>query len=57
MEDVVRIRVKHIDRLTHNMHLDIQTKTGEVKSGYFKRFVCKDEQGKNVYRTSLSELT
>jgi hypothetical protein len=56
MEDNIRIRVKHIERLTRNMHIDITTKSNESKTGYFKRFVGKDAQGKNQYRNSISEL-
>jgi hypothetical protein len=53
MEENTRIRVKHIDRLTRNMHLDITTKGNEAKTGYFKRFLAKDASGKNQYRNSI----
>jgi|LauGreDrversion4_2_1035121.scaffolds.fasta_scaffold03871_6 hypothetical protein len=56
MEEASRIRVKHIDRLSKNMHIDVVTKSGENKHGYFKRFVAKDSQGKNQFRSSISEL-
>ena len=56
MEETARIRVKHIDRLTKNMHLDINTKAGENKHGYFKRFVAQDQQGKKQFRASIAEL-
>ena len=42
MEETARIRVKHIERLTRNMHIDVTTKGGESKRGYFKRFVARD---------------
>ena len=56
MEETARIRVKHIERLTRNMHLDIVAKNGDTKRGYFKRFIARDLSGKNQYRGSISEL-
>ena len=56
MEETLRIRVKHIERLTRNMHIDVTTKSNETKTGYFKRFVAKDASGKNQFRGSIAEL-
>ncbi len=50
MEDTLRIKVSSIDKLEKNMHIELVTTKGETKSGYFKKFMIK-ENGKNVYRS------
>ncbi len=55
MEDTPRIKVVSVDKLEKNMHIEVIPIKGEVKSGYFKKFMIK-ENGKNVYRSSVSDL-
>ena len=50
MEDIPRIKVVSVDKLEKNMHIQMITLKGEVKTGYFKKFMIK-ENGKNVYRS------
>ena len=55
MEDNARIKVVTVDKLEKNMRIDVVTSKGETKSGYFKKFMVK-ENGKNIYRSSVEEL-
>lgn len=55
MEETLKIKVLQVNKLEKNMHIELTTKSGETKSGYFKKFMVKID-GNNVYRASVAEL-